>query len=172
MLRDVQAHNTETPWRDGYQQASRFRAYLGLNGHTPRDLGLYLSEKLGSFAAEEFAAPSGIDGIFCRFHGSAPVFGIPGSLRDEKKRFITARALGDFLDFRESALITHGPSEHQQRNRAFAGEFLAPAQAIRDRLRTATVDEDAIEELAAEFHVSPFVIRHQIQNHRLAALPI
>ncbi|MDX2151434.1 MAG: ImmA/IrrE family metallo-endopeptidase [Bryobacteraceae bacterium] len=172
VLREVRSQKTDTPWRDGYRQASRFRAYLGLNGRTPPDLAHYLSHKLGVFAAKEFAAPSGIDGIFWRFEGRAPVFGIPGSLRDERKRFVIARALGDFLSFGEGSLITHGPTEHQQRNRAFAAEFLAPAHALQNRIRTAAVGEEAIEELAAEFRVSPFVIRHQIQNRRLAALSI
>ena len=171
-LRGVKHPYTGTPWRDGYRQASRFRSYLGLNDHTPSDLGPYLSEKLGAFVSAEFAPPSGIDGISCRFHDSAPVFGIPGSLRDERKRFVLARALGDFLSFGESSLITHGPSEHQQRNRAFAAEFLAPADALRNRIRAAMVDEEAVDELAAEFQVSSFVIRHQIQNHKLAALAI
>jgi hypothetical protein len=171
-LRDLRNPTTGTPWRDGYRLASRFRSYLGLNGHTPGDLGTYLSEKVGAFVSEEFAPPSGIDAISCRFHDSAPVFGIPGLLRDQRKRFVLARALGDFLSFGESSLITHGPSEHQQRNRAFAAEFLAPADALRNQIRVATMGEEAVDELAAEFQVSPFVIRHQIQNHKLAVLTI
>lgn len=170
LLRDPSRYNTATPWRDGYRQASRFRSLLGLNGDTPADLGPYLSEKLGSFVAEEFDLPSGIDGISCRFHNSAPIFGFTASLRDEQKRFVFARAVGDFLSFGDSSLITHGPSEHQQRNRAFAAEFLAPAEALRNRIRTATVGEDAVDELAAEFQVSSFVILHQIQNHKIATL--
>ena len=168
----VPTRATDIPWRDGYRQASRFRALLGLNGHTPPDLGPYLSKQLGAFASKEFEAPSGIDAISCLFDGSAPVFGVPGDLRDDRKSFVLARAVGDFLSSGESSLITRSRTEHQQRNRAFAAEFLAPAHAIRERIRTASVDEETVEELAMEFHVSPFVIRHQIQNHRLATLTI
>jgi IrrE N-terminal-like domain len=89
-------------------------------------------------------------------------------LRADKRRFVIARAIGDFLSFGHSSLVTRGQTEHQQRNRAFAAEFLAPAHSIRERLPNATVDEEDVEELAAEFQVSPIVIRHQIQNHRLA----
>lgn len=37
--------------------------------------------------------------------------------------------------------------------------------------KAVTVDGEAVDELAAEFQVSSFVIRHQIQNHELATLP-
>ena len=170
--RHIGVYHTEIPWRDGYRQASRFRAYLGLNGQTPRDLGSLLSERLGSLATGEFAAPTGIDGISCHFAGSAPVFGISGNLRDDRKRFFIARAVGDFLRSGESSLITRSQTEHQQRNRAFAAEFLAPAESLRTRIHAHTVDEDTVQELADEFQVSPPVIRYQIQNHRLAALSL
>jgi IrrE N-terminal-like domain len=166
--RSAHASNSDTPWRDGYQQAATFRAFLALNGHTPDDLEEFLSRTMGDFRVRDFPAPSRIDAISSLFRGSAPVFGIPSHLRADKRRFVIARAIGDFLSFGHSSLVTRGQTEHQQRNRAFAAEFLAPAHSIRERLPNATVDEEDVEELAAEFQVSPIVIRHQIQNHRLA----
>jgi hypothetical protein len=170
--RHIGTTHTEIPWRDGYRQASRFRAYLGLNGHTPVDLDQFLSEAFGNFATGDFAAPTGIDGISCRFDGSGPVVGVPRQLRDDRKRFVVARALGDFLRIGESSLITRSHTEHQQRNRAFAAEFLAPAESLRARILARTVDEESVQELAEEFHVSPAVIRYQIENHRLAGFAV
>jgi Zn-dependent peptidase ImmA (M78 family) len=93
-------------------------------------------------------------------------------MRDDRKRFVIARAVGDFLRSGESSLVTRSQTEHQQRNRAFAAEFLAPAESLRARIHARRVDEDTVEELAEEFKVSPPVIRYQIQNHRLAELAV
>ncbi len=55
-------------------------------------------------------------------------------------------------------------------NRAFAAEFLAPHTMLKGDLSAATVGEEEIEDLATDYGVSPFVIRHQIGNHRLAEI--
>ena len=65
-------------------------------------------------------------------------------------------------------LITRAGSERQQRNRAFAAEFLAPSFGLRERLSKPFVDSDDIAELASEFEVSSTVIEHQIRNHAIA----
>jgi len=78
----------------------------------------------------------------------------------------------DFLAIGAPALslITRGQTEHQQRNRAFAAEFLAPALSIRRRLSSDHVSEEEVEDVALELGVSAFVIRHQIENHGLATI--
>jgi Zn-dependent peptidase ImmA (M78 family) len=53
-------------------------------------------------------------------------------------------------------------------SRAFAAEFLVPQSMLKKDLSSAVVGEDEIEDLASAYGVSPFVIRHQIKNHRLA----
>ena len=65
-------------------------------------------------------------------------------------------------------LITKAHSERQQRNRAFAAEFLAPESGLRQRVTRPVVDGDDIDELAAAFGVSSLVVAHQIQNHGIA----
>ena len=57
-------------------------------------------------------------------------------------------------------------------NRAFAAEFLAPQAMLGSRLSSDVVDEEEIEDLASEFGVSGFVIRHQIENHELARVSL
>jgi len=57
-------------------------------------------------------------------------------------------------------------------NRAFAAEFLAPHEMLRSELSGAMIDEDEIDDLAVEYGVSAFVVRHQIENHRLARVSL
>ncbi len=57
-------------------------------------------------------------------------------------------------------------------NRAFAAEFLAPYQMLKSDLSRAMIGEDEINDLAIEYGVSAFVVRHQIENHRLALISL
>ena len=68
------------------------------------------------------------------------------------------------------SLVTKASTERQQRNRAFAAEFLAPSAGLRDRISDQFVDRDQVADLAEEFGVSPYVVEHQIENHRIAEL--
>jgi Zn-dependent peptidase ImmA (M78 family) len=99
-----------------------------------------------------------------------PVFGVPAQVREEQRRFSLCRALSDYLASGLPSLVTRSQTEHQQRNRAFAAQFLAPAESIRKRIMGWSPDEDGVYELAREFRVSELVIRHQIRNHGLAEL--
>lgn len=65
-------------------------------------------------------------------------------------------------------LVTRAHSERQQRNRAFAAEFLAPMEALRQRVHTDVVPEEVIANLATESHLSSLVIRHQLENRGIA----
>lgn len=85
------------------------------------------------------------------------------------KRFHFCRALGEALvSPGTETLLTKAYSEHQQRNRAFAAEFLAPSAGLRERVSGRVVDGDEIDELAAAFGVSSRVVEHQVRNHNLA----
>ena len=50
--------------------------------------------------------------------------------------------------------------------RAFAAELLVPAAALARRV-SGRLSEQDVENLAAEFSVSPQVIIHQVENHGL-----
>jgi len=161
---------TGIPWRDGYNEARALRSSLGLTGPIASDLDSLLIRELGSFEIRDFALPSCIDAISAPTQSGAPVVGYRSHLREENKRFILCRALSDHLASGQPSLVTRSGTEHQQRNRAFAAEFLAPAESIKERIGGERVGEEDIEELAQEFQVSDLVIRHQIQNHNLAWL--
>lgn len=90
--------------------------------------------------------------------------------RGVARRFLQARALGDYL-----GRTKHGPAvlsglatDRQAQSRAFAAEFLAPAASLGRRLHGRHTHPDEVDELAAAFGVSSYVVRHQIQNHGLA----
>jgi hypothetical protein len=163
-------HGTEVPWRDGYNEARALRAYLGQSGPIATDLDSFLKREFGSLEIREFEVAPRIDAISAPTQTEAPVFGFPSRLREESKRFILCRALSDHLLSGQPSLVTRTGTEHQQRNRAFAAEFLAPAESIKQRITGDRVGEEDVEELAHEFQVSDLVIRHQIQNHKLAGL--
>jgi Zn-dependent peptidase ImmA (M78 family) len=57
-------------------------------------------------------------------------------------------------------------------NRAFAAEFLVPHEMLKRELSGAMIGEDEIDDLAVEYGVSTFVIRHQIENHQLAQIAL
>jgi hypothetical protein len=135
-----------------------------------RNAGDYLRREFGSPQVREFDVTPAIDAITAPRRSEAPAFGFRSGLREESRRFIPCRALSDHLASGRPSLVTRGCTEHQQRNRAFAAEFLAPAASLRQRIGGDRVGEEDVEDLAQEFQVSDYVIRHQIQNHDLARL--
>jgi DNA replication protein DnaC len=146
---------TGIPWRDGYNEARALRSCLGLTGPISPDLNSFLRRELGSFEIRDFAVPSRIDAISAPTQTGAPWFGYRSHLREENKRFILCRALSDHLASGQPSLVTRSGTEHQQRNRAFAAEFLAPAESIKERIGGDRVGEEDIEELARNFSVRP-----------------
>ena len=79
------------------------------------------------------------------------MFGFRSHLREESRRFILCRALSDHLVSGPPSLVTPGCTAHQQRNRAFAAEFLATggiAQAAHCRHR---VGEKDVEDSRGSF---------------------
>ena len=87
-------------------------------------------------------------------------------------RFLIARALGDFLGRSTPGpgLLSSLSTDRQAQSRAFAAEFLAPAEALRQRLAGNDLEPERADDLAEEFGVSSQLIRHQVRNHDLAAI--
>ena len=87
-------------------------------------------------------------------------------------RFLIARALGEYLGRPEPGpgLLSSLSTDSQAQSRAFAAEFLAPAEALRRRITRHSVDPEQADDLAQEFGVSSELIRRQIQNHELATV--
>jgi len=164
-----------TPWESGYQYAAALRTKL--NG------GSWKSHSL-----EELAGHLGIDRLDqcvvpatgkCRFLDAMtgpnqlnnPKFLIEKT-RSDSRQFAFCRALFEHLTLRRDrfAIISGLKTDRQQMSRAFAAEFLAPHESLRGCLSGASISEDEVAELADDYGVSEYVIRHQVENHRLATV--
>jgi hypothetical protein len=167
---ELQGPKTGIPWRDGYNEARALRSALGLTGPIRSDLNTLLIREFGPFEIRDFMFLPRIDAVSAPTRSGAPLFGFSNRLRDESRRFVLCRALSDQLASSQASLVTRSETEHQRRNRAFAAEFLAPAESLKERITGDRVGEEDIEDLADEFQVSDRIIRHQIQNHNLASL--
>ncbi len=90
----------------------------------------------------------------------------------ESQRFFLGRALF-FWAGPESGtlprLLTRSSSWAQRASRAFAAELLVPASELRSRV-SSKVSYEQVADLAKQFGVSELVIRHQIENHRIALI--
>ncbi|MGK9452675.1 ImmA/IrrE family metallo-endopeptidase [Acidithiobacillus caldus] len=87
--------------------------------------------------------------------------------RRESRRFAIARLLGDEI-LREAEpqfrLVTRSKTYRQKFQRAFAAELLCPREEVLDRLSRSDGDEDVIEDVAEQFGVSDWVVRHALEN--------
>ena len=153
-------------WKHGYQLARAVRHELG----TPD--GRFNFESEGPLALRPRTAyppAARVEGLVAAETPACIVV----SKRETGKRFLAARALGDYLGKSDpgAGLLCSLETDRQARTRAFAAEFLAPSVALGRSLRGRRVisDED-VEDLANEFGVSGWLIRRQIENHGLATV--
>lgn len=165
-----------SPWRQGYQFAQDLRQRLNLNGTKLNSL-LSLGRALDTPVRELEDAiikmaplPGSLDALVATNSLRSPGFAVPDRRQEEAIRFAFCRALFEYMTTPEGEplLVTRARSERQKRNRAFAAEFLVPANLLREELPSHIVGDEDIEDVAAIFGVSPYVVRHQIENHGLA----
>ena len=152
------------PWERGYELARHARSHVSENGGR-----IELRQGAAAVPYRSVTPPStriqGLVGadtpacVMARRHASG-------------RRFTQARALGDFLGRRTSGLglLSSLATERQAESRAFAAEFLAPSQSLRQRIDTERVGIEQIDELGREFDVATAVIEHQIENHGIAEI--
>ncbi len=155
------------PWDQGYALARSVRKAMGAPS------GRFEFAGSGDWAiqsiVEDIPAP-GIDGLVA---ANSPSCVLPPK-NEAGGRFLLARAAGDFLvrPNGSPSLLTSLSNTRQRLTRAFAAELLAPSEELRERLgpEPVTISESAIDDLAEEYGVSGFVVRHQIKNHNLATV--
>lgn len=84
------------------------------------------------------------------------------------RRFEVVRLVGDHLVAAPASdrllPATHAKTARQSIQRAFAAEFLLPLEDLVERLGETPEDEDRVEDLAAEYEVSPVVVRTRLVN--------
>ena len=165
------------PWEVGYRLAREVRSRFGLDGqplHSVEELAAALGQDTAALSrvTEPLTLLSGlrlVDGVVTRGASGARSFGLKAR-GDIGRRFLFCRALGEAVASHGDGLVTRGTTRRQQSNRAFAAEFLAPSQSLRERIAHSTVDSEQVDDLAEEFGVSTQVIRNQVENHQIAAL--
>ena len=166
-----------SPWEAGYALARELRRRLGLDGEPLRTTEA-LSEAIHERPAQlvdairprDFGAAELVNGVVTLNDDGLPAFALRHG-PEHSRRFHFCRGLAEVVASPDSpALLTQARSERQQRGRAFAAEFLAPAETLRAKLPRPVLDEEDVDDLAAEFGVSPSLIAHQLQNHEIAKI--
>ena len=151
--------SSPVPWRRGYDLAESFRREVaGDSSGDPDALGGDLAVPYRHM----HAVSNRLQGLVAV--GSPACVGTVSS--DTSRRFLQARSIGAFLSSsgRGPSLLSTMATDFQAFTRAFAAEFLAPAEQLRARIRDGRT---SVAALARDFRVSPRVISHQIQNHGL-----
>ena len=166
------------PWEAGYDMARRLRRRLNVGRGDPLSTMTKLAQAIGEDAESmdritknqvALGWPVLVDAVIAQ-DGEGPAFAFRRlGKHEDGRRFHFCRALAEVLMSPGSdTLLTKAHSERQKRNRAFAAEFLAPSQGLKQKVRRRMVDSDDMDEMAAEFGVSSLLIEHQLRNHRIA----
>ncbi|MBL8615372.1 MAG: hypothetical protein JNM72_07175 [Deltaproteobacteria bacterium] len=153
----------DAPWARAAQLAARVRADLGLGD------GPISTPRLGALLCADLSDPPAPAAPIAVAFGSGERWGfLPRKTRPTSLRFDLARALGDALDRPEGdrALpLTAASTSRQRFQRAFAQELLCPVEVAAARVSEADDVGEAIEDLAADFEVSSWVVRTALVNH-------
>jgi hypothetical protein len=160
------------PWDAGYLFANELRAALNGNGWKSRsldELAGYLGVDQLDHCLMQTSGIGFLDALVGVNQLMMPKFFV-NKHRPDSRQFAFCRALFEHLTVppRSFAAVSRLRTERQQMNRAFAAEFLAPHEMLRNDLSGSAIGEDELDDLAADYCVSPLVIQHQIENHRLA----
>lgn len=168
--------NDIAPWDQGYILARTLRKALGCNGNRLSSLSdfvqlLDVSEEQLAQAMKPEETMNGLEAVVGENESGSPGFIIKPRSRPENQMFSFCRALCEyFVSPRSPRLVVDTTTERQKRNRAFAAEFLAPAEAIRRRLAGSETSQEEMDEIAYLMGVSSYIIAHQVENHKLAVV--
>jgi hypothetical protein len=164
----------DAPWKVGYAAARRLRAHLGLDGAALPSFeslanALGLEEHVLEAEIRRARNLVSVDGLVVHDDEERPGFAVRAGSK-EARRFAFCRELFEYLTTRGPAplVVTKGATYRQQKNRAFAAEFLLPSEALRSRVEGQSVTLQKVDEIAREFGVSWAVVNHQLDNHRIA----
>jgi len=123
------------------------------------------------FKVTNSSPSSVIRGFLGYSEGDAPVLVAPvNSENTVQERFLLARSLYmcSCSGSGKPRLVTDSHTWDQRASRAFAAEILAPAEGLRDKIRSPKASPLDVQHLAEDFGVSTEVIRHQMENYDVA----
>jgi hypothetical protein len=169
--------NGGPPWEQGYAAARNLRNDLKV-GNDPlpslNDVANALridSSVLGAAIIDQPVPTRVYEAIVATNRKAGPAFTV--IRRSERAtRFQFCRGLYEFLNAGGDGpwIVTRGLSDRQKRNRAFAAEFLAPAEGIRQKVSSSVLSAEEVDELAQYYGVASEAIAHQIENHNIATV--
>jgi hypothetical protein len=110
-----------------------------------------------------------IDALVWRNEDGGPLV-VAHPVAPTSERFRLARAIHFWLYAGADThprLLTPSFTSSQRESRAFAAELLAPSEGLRARGLEGPVREADVNQVAKEYSVSPLVVAHQIENHRI-----
>ena len=163
--RALPGHSATEPWNRGYGLARSVRHRLGLGSGGRFDFPL--DDSLALWAQERPSPSARIQGLVA---AETPAC-IVAPRSESGKRFLLARALGDYLGRSgqcSPTILSSLATDRQAQSRAFAAELLAPSESLSRQLAGKPVEPEQVDELSVEYGVSSEVIRRQIENHGLA----
>jgi len=179
-LRDLRARingtsNAGQPWKQGYRVARALRERLGVEHvqinsiHTLANALRVQGAQLTTAVMPILAEGGGFDAIVDINATASPTFAVV-QRKEPATLFAVCRAMFEYLTgpTDRPGLVTRSRSDSQKRNRAFAAEFLVPAEQLRLQIPRSVITSETVDDLADRFGASSAVIRHQIDNHHLA----
>ncbi len=160
---------SSTAWQDGYELARKFRSDSTLGKLThPLRVEKLCGIKKGHLPIIRVGQERKLDAVAKLPDELGPQVAT-SKTREVSKTYLLARALCEYLcsGAENAALLTEISSDRQKRNRAFAAELLAPAEGLRKLLSGSRISQSEVTEIAAHFGVSEWVVKYQVQNHRI-----
>lgn len=156
------------PWERGRLLAAGVRNALAIDGGiVPNDAIADLLGTSSRYVKE--GQPEALPiGLVMRESGSALRLALR-KRHPEARRFEAARLIGDALVAPPSERwlpATDAHTARQKVQRSFAAEFLSPIGSLQERLQ-GDFSDDAVEDAAAFFGVSPLLVRSQLANNGL-----
>jgi len=152
----------------GYRRARAARKQMGLDASAPvLDLETSIARTFGPVREVEMDRRGTSTLVAFGADQSGLVVGAKSSI-EPAKRFRLARALHHWMyaaDVSQGRLLTRSHGWNQRASRAFAAEFLAPAEGIREQLAAADGDDLMLRAVAQRYRVSDQVLQLQIANH-------
>jgi hypothetical protein len=164
------------PWDQGYALARTMRTSLGCNGlkfSSLDEIGHILGGSANQLeqSTQHKEIFTGVEAVVGENRNASPGFVFKPRNRPENVIFTFCRAMCDyFFQPGSPSLILETNTETQKRNRAFAAEFLAPAELIQSRLAGRETTREEMDEIAYMMGVSSYVVAHHVQNHGLAVV--
>lgn len=161
-LRETPAESRARAYQRGISMAKKLRKHLKLSSETGIANTVKLAAMFGAGGFETSpAAPCALRAFQSQTHNAPTIVVEKETAADTK--FILARAIGDFLVFRsKTSCVANLYTDRQAVGRAFAAEFIAPAESV---VRMIEEDDQSVERVAEHYGAPAHVIQHQYGNN-------